>query len=154
MIFNINSTRGQTRFLTCVARVTCLMYILLKSVGVRKRQVTILAKSSREMSVTVRIVGQYILSRVRVSVRPCNFFIREIHPKPRVNLVVSACLTLNDSATGYEWQRSGASRLGATNSGNTHGCDGGVCVRARVCVCVYVCVCSRTRVRACVRMRA
>ena len=24
MIFNINSTRGQTRFLTCVARVTCL----------------------------------------------------------------------------------------------------------------------------------
>ena len=26
MIFNINSTRGQTRFLTCVARVTCLVY--------------------------------------------------------------------------------------------------------------------------------
>ena len=25
MIFNINSTRGQTRFLTCVARVTCLV---------------------------------------------------------------------------------------------------------------------------------
>ena len=25
MIFNINSTRGQTRFLTCVARVTCLI---------------------------------------------------------------------------------------------------------------------------------
>ena len=24
LIFNINSTRGQTRFLTCVARVTCL----------------------------------------------------------------------------------------------------------------------------------
>ena len=23
MIFDINSTRGQTRFLTCVARVTC-----------------------------------------------------------------------------------------------------------------------------------
>ena len=27
MIFNINSTRGQTRFLTCVARVTCLVNI-------------------------------------------------------------------------------------------------------------------------------
>ena len=27
MIFNINSTRGQTRFLTCVARVTCLVII-------------------------------------------------------------------------------------------------------------------------------
>ena len=26
MIFNINSTRGQTRFLTCVARVTCLVF--------------------------------------------------------------------------------------------------------------------------------
>ena len=25
MIFNINSTRGQARFLTCVARVTCLV---------------------------------------------------------------------------------------------------------------------------------
>ena len=25
MIFNINSTRGQTRFLACVARVTCLV---------------------------------------------------------------------------------------------------------------------------------
>ena len=25
MIFNMNSTRGQTRFLTCVARVTCLV---------------------------------------------------------------------------------------------------------------------------------
>ena len=31
MIFNINSTRGQTRFLTCVARVTCLV-ILIKQV--------------------------------------------------------------------------------------------------------------------------
>ena len=27
MIFNINSTRGQTRFLTCVARVTCLVHL-------------------------------------------------------------------------------------------------------------------------------
>ena len=29
MIFNINSTGGQTRFLTCAARVTCLVLILL-----------------------------------------------------------------------------------------------------------------------------
>ena len=28
MIFNINSTCGQTRFLTCVARVTCLVHII------------------------------------------------------------------------------------------------------------------------------
>ena len=29
MIFNINSTRGQTRVLTCVARVTCLVIIIM-----------------------------------------------------------------------------------------------------------------------------
>ena len=28
MIFNSNSTRGQTRFLTCVARVTCLVVLI------------------------------------------------------------------------------------------------------------------------------
>ena len=47
------------------------------SVGVRKRQVAIIARSSREMSLTDRIVLKYILSRVRVSVRPSNCFIRE-----------------------------------------------------------------------------
>ena len=51
--------------------------ILFKSVSVRKRQVAILARSSREMSVTVRIVRQYILSPVRVSVRPSIFYTRE-----------------------------------------------------------------------------
>ena len=51
--------------------------ILLKSVGVRKLQVAILAWSSREMSLTVRIVWEYIPSRVRVSVRPSIFCIRE-----------------------------------------------------------------------------
>ena len=30
MILNINSTRGQTRFLTCVARVTCLVLLILR----------------------------------------------------------------------------------------------------------------------------
>ena len=32
MIFNINSTRRQTRFLTCVARVTCLVYIIVPNI--------------------------------------------------------------------------------------------------------------------------
>ena len=32
MIFNIKSTRGQTRFLTCVARVTCLVLIMRTSI--------------------------------------------------------------------------------------------------------------------------
>ena len=49
---------------------------------VRKMQVGILARSSREMSLTVPIVWQYILSRVRISVQPSNFCIREKHPKP------------------------------------------------------------------------
>ena len=51
-------------------------------VGVRKRHVVILARSPREMSQTDRILPRYILSRVRVSVRPRNFFIREKKPKP------------------------------------------------------------------------
>ena len=58
--------------------------IILKSVclyvGVRKRQGAIIARSSREMYLTVRIVCQCILSRVRVSVRSSSFFIREKHP--------------------------------------------------------------------------
>ena len=32
MIFNINSSRGQTRFLTCVARVTCLVYNMYRTI--------------------------------------------------------------------------------------------------------------------------
>ena len=51
--------------------------ILLISVGVRKLQVAILARSSREMYLTVRIVRQYILSRVRASVRPSMFYTRK-----------------------------------------------------------------------------
>ena len=55
---------------------TLLVYytiICLKSVGVRKLQVEILARSPREMSQTDRILPRYILSRVRVSVRPRIF---------------------------------------------------------------------------------
>ena len=40
----------------------------------RCSQTAILARSSREMSLTFRIVWQYILSRVRVSIRPSNLF--------------------------------------------------------------------------------
>ena len=68
-----------------------LLIILLKSVGVRKLQVAIIARSSREMSLTDRIIWQYILSRVRVSVRPSHFFIRKKHPKSRGNQVAIAC---------------------------------------------------------------
>ena len=43
------------------------------SVGVRRQQFAIIARSSQEMYLTVRIVWQYILSRVRFSVRPSIF---------------------------------------------------------------------------------
>ena len=58
------------------------------SVGVRKLQVAILAPSSREMTLTDRI-----LSRVHVepSVRPSSFFIREKLPNNRGNRVASTC---------------------------------------------------------------
>ena len=45
----------------------------IKSVDVRKLQVSILARSPRELSLTDRILPRYILSRVRVSVRPRIF---------------------------------------------------------------------------------
>ena len=49
---------------------TSYTIIRLKSVGVRNMQVAILARSPREMALTDRILPRYILSRVRVSVRP------------------------------------------------------------------------------------
>ena len=58
--------------------------ICLKSVGVRKLQVAILALSPREMSLSDRILPKYILSRVRVSVRPSIFFLYAKKPQTRV----------------------------------------------------------------------
>ena len=51
--------------------------IFLKYIAVRKLQVAILARSYREMSQTVCIDCQYILWRVRVSVRPSIFYTRK-----------------------------------------------------------------------------
>ena len=58
--------------------------ILRKSVGltvaVRKLQIAFLARSSREVSQTVRIDGHSFFSRVRISVRPSIVFISEKQP--------------------------------------------------------------------------
>ena len=54
---------------------TIYSIILHKSVAVRKLQIAILARSSREMSQTIRIDWHSLLSRVRISVRPRNFVI-------------------------------------------------------------------------------
>ena len=58
-------------------------YVCL-SVDVSKRHVAILAQPSREMSQTVRIDWQYILSRVRVSVRPTIFWHQHFFAKARL----------------------------------------------------------------------
>ena len=57
---------------TCIYTIICLKSVSL-SVDVRRLQVAILARSPREMSQTDHIVWQYILSRVRISVRPSIF---------------------------------------------------------------------------------
>ena len=87
-------------------------YVCL-SVGVRKLQVAILARSSREMSLTVRIIRQYILSRVRVSVRPRIFlYTKNIQNLGEIGWLARV-VYFNDPATAYECQRSGPSRVGA-----------------------------------------
>ena len=52
-------------------------YHISMSVAVSKLQVAIIARSSREMSQTVRIDRKHIMSRIRVSVRPSNFLYAE-----------------------------------------------------------------------------
>ena len=87
------------------------------------------------MSLTVRIDWKYILSRVRVSVRPRIF----LYVKNRQNLWETrppARVFISMASDRHCRPRSGPSRLGATdlsNSDNRYGGDGGVCV----CVCAH-----------------
>ena len=73
---NINTcTITQIWFIVLIAIKDSFIYTIIrhKSVHVRKLQVAILAQSFREMSLTDRILLRYILSRVRVWVRPIIF---------------------------------------------------------------------------------
>ena len=70
----------QNGFLYEVAIIIIILLICLKSVGVRKLQVAILALSPREMSLTDRILPRYTMSRVRVSVRPIIFLYAKKKP--------------------------------------------------------------------------
>ena len=64
--------------------IICLKSVSL-SVDVRRLQVAILARSPREMYQTDRIVCQYILSRVLISVRPSIFlYAKNTHKLSRV----------------------------------------------------------------------
>ena len=123
------------------------------SVGVRKRQVAILDRSSREMSLTVRIIWKYILSRVHVSVRPSNVFIREKHPKYRCNRVASACGYLNSQRSAFsQAERTvtvGRHRIAIACAADGDGGDG--CVCACVCARAYTHMCALACMRsACV----
>ena len=85
----------------------CIYTIILHksvslSVGVRKRQVAILARSSREMSLTDRILPRYILSRIRVSVRPSNFLnAKNINKLPQKPNFPYLTVELTSGATGH-----------------------------------------------------
>ena len=78
--------------------------ILHKSVDVRKLQVAILARSSREMSLTDRILPRYFLSRVRVSVRPRIFYTRK-KTKPIVNTESPACCLFCMQMSLHDWTK-------------------------------------------------
>ena len=67
----MHGRRSRVIYTIILAKSVCL------SVGVIKLQVAILARACRELSQTFRIDRQYILSRVRVSLRPSNCFICE-----------------------------------------------------------------------------
>ena len=79
-----------------------------KSVHVRKLQVAILAQSFWEMSLTDRILPRYILSRVHVSVRPRNFFMREKtanHSRPHTDLRPPQLITAQRPDKQLNWKR-------------------------------------------------
>ena len=103
------------------------------------------------MSLTDRILPRYILSRVRVSVRPSNFFICEKLPNSRGNLAASATVYFKGQRPAIV--TSGAARHGwlASNSdGSVYVC-GGVQALARVRVHECARVCVSALVRVCVR---
>ena len=116
------------------------------------------------MSLTDRILPRHILSRVRVSVRPSNFFIPEKLPNYRGTQVAYAFFFyFTDPATGYEW----GSPMNASGAGDhgwapmnsdrlwggrwrrlcVHAC---ACTRVRVCVRAHACARVRVCTRACV----
>ena len=120
--------------------------IFLKSVGVRKLQVAILARSFREMYQTVRIDWKHIMSRVRVSVRPRILLYPKKHQKPRGNQAASASVYFNGQRTALSpAQRAatvGRHRHIELNSDNRS--------TAATEVCMHACARMRMRVHACV----
>ena len=85
MIFNINSTRGQTRFLTCVARVTCLVLIIhCLAVNVLQNECVVVNRhliviSSHNMYVTISRLSPVFWDAI---------YFRALHPSKTIIKVV------------------------------------------------------------------
>ena len=107
----------------------------------------LLDRLGRCRPLTVRIVWQYILSRVRISVRPSIFYMRKTLKTSGKPGRQCQCL-FQWPATSYYHQRSGPSRLAGTDPSNSDTATAVcVCMRTRRCVCRHV----RASVRLCVR---
>ena len=119
-----------------------------------KLQVAILARSSREMSQTVRIDWKHTLSRVRVSVRPTVlFFITKKHLKlsriqERKKQRSAIHRHWNRRKGGVNYVTVGRTDPSISDNGGGRGARARVCVRECVRVCARVCA----YVRACVRV--
>ena len=104
------------------------------------------------MSLTDRILPRYILSRVRVSVRPSNFLYAKNFQIIGKLGWLTRVVYFNDPATGYEWGAPmNASRAGGHGwaTMNSDIMCGGRRRRRRLCVCTCVRACVRVCARAC-----
>ena len=76
-------------------------YLYYNSPYVSKLQVAIIARSSREMSQTVRIDRKHILSRVRVSFRHSIYLYAKNPQNYREYRVANATVYLSEAPTGH-----------------------------------------------------
>ena len=113
----------------------------------------IVARSSREMSLTVRIVWKHIMSRVRVSVRPSNF----VYAKNIQNLgEIGSSARVFISMTRYRLWMPAEQAVAVGRQLIALTCTVAatvvrVCVRVLVCACVCVSVCVLAH--ACARLQ-
>ena len=86
------------------------------------------------------------MSRVSISVRPSNFFIREKLPKPRVNRVTCSCVDLNGQRPALsQAERAVTVGWAPPHSHSLYGSEAAMAVCAGVCTCAHACVCTRVR---------
>ena len=87
MIFNVNSTRGQTRFLTCVARVTCL--VIIKRAGFTFNKIAI--QLSKEH---LRLQYKEVITAYRESTPSSYDFSDALHMRSIMHCFLAGCARL------------------------------------------------------------